>query len=83
VSDGFVRLDTADTAGVVRMELDAVAHRFGAGHRIGLQISGGSHPRFARNLGTEEPAAGATRIVPSHRTITLGGSRVVLPVAAR
>jgi hypothetical protein len=83
VSDGFVRLDTADTAGVVRKELDAVAHRFGAGHRIRLQISGGSHPRFARNLGTEEPAAGATRIVPSHRTITLGGSRVVLPVAAR
>ena len=39
----------------VRIELDAVAHRFPAGSRIRVLIAGGSHPRFARNLGTGEP----------------------------
>jgi len=27
---------------------------------------GGAHPRFARNTGTAEPAATATRLVPVH-----------------
>ena len=68
----------------VRLELDAIAHRFPAGHRIRLQVSGGAHPRLARNLGTDEPAASATRMQPSHRTITLDGrSRLVLPVPPR
>ena len=37
------------------------AHRFRAGHRIRLQVSGGAHPRYARNLGTGEPLGEATR----------------------
>ncbi len=32
-----------------------IAHRFRAGSRIRVLIAGGSHPRFARNLGTGEP----------------------------
>jgi predicted acyl esterase len=61
-----------------------MAHRFPAGHRIRLQVSGGAHPRFARNLGTGEPAASSTGTRPSHRTITLDGrSRLTLPAAAR
>jgi uncharacterized protein len=43
--------------------MSATAHRFRAGHRIRLQISGGAHPRFARNTGTGEPLATATRLV--------------------
>ncbi|GAA1331151.1 CocE/NonD family hydrolase [Pseudonocardia xinjiangensis] len=84
VSDGFVRLVDADRADrVVRVDLDAMAHRFAAGHRIRLLVAGGAHPRFARNLGTDEPAADGMRTLPSHRTIAVDGrSRVVLPVAA-
>jgi putative CocE/NonD family hydrolase len=85
LSDGFVRLTAAEGDGdVVRLELDALAHRFPAGHRVRLQVSGGAHPRLARNLGTGDPAASGTRTQPSHRVITLDGrSRLVLPVAAR
>jgi putative CocE/NonD family hydrolase len=83
VSDGFVRLDPAEPAAqVVRVDLDAMAHRFAAGHRIRLLVAGGAHPRFARNLGTGEPAASGTATRPSHRTIAVDGrSRVLLPVA--
>jgi predicted acyl esterase len=34
-----------------------------------LQVSGGAHPRFARNLGTGEPLATGTRLVVSDRTV--------------
>jgi uncharacterized protein len=44
--------------------MSATAYRFGAGHRLRLQLSGGAHPRFARNTGTAEPQATATRLVP-------------------
>jgi uncharacterized protein len=54
------------TAGerTVEATLPDTAHRFGAGHRIRLQVSGGAHPRFMRNTGTGEPLATATRLVP-------------------
>jgi putative CocE/NonD family hydrolase len=82
VSEVFRRLDPAVAGGVVRLELDAVAHRFAAGARIRLQVSGGSHPHYARNLGTGEDPATGTAMTSSHRTVALGGgaSRVVLPV---
>ncbi|GAT02765.1 CocE/NonD family hydrolase [Mycolicibacterium fortuitum] len=80
VSDGFLRLN--DHTGPVRLELDAVAHRFKAGSRIRVLIAGGSHPRFARNLGTAEPAISGSRLVPATHTVHHGEggiSRVVLP----
>lgn len=84
LTDGFVRLADAARDQVVRVELAGTAHRFGVGHRIRLQVSGGAHPRFARNLGTGEPTAAGTRMQPSHRTITVDGrSRLVLPVVTR
>ena len=67
--------------GTIRLELDAIAHRFAAGNRIRVVIAGGSHPRWERNLGTDEDPATSKRLVPSHRTIDLAASRVVLPVA--
>jgi hypothetical protein len=42
-------------------------------------IAGGSHPRYARNHGTGEPAWTATRMVPTTHEIG-AGSRLVLPV---
>ncbi len=83
VSDGFVRLDPAAPPGVVRLPLDAIAHRFAAGSRIRLLVAGGSHPRYERNLGTGGDPATSSATAPSHRMITLAGgaSMLLLPVA--
>jgi hypothetical protein len=45
----------------VEVELFPTAYRIRAGHRVRVQVSGGAFPRFARNLGTAEPMASATR----------------------
>ena len=59
VCDGIVRLTAADTGdGVVRISLLGAAHRFGPGHRLRLQVSGGAHPRFAPQPG-HRPGRGA------------------------
>jgi putative CocE/NonD family hydrolase len=82
LSDGFVRLSTEKHSGSVVIRLDAIAHRFASGNRIRLQVSGGAHPRYARNLGTDDDPATSTRLVASERRIChgVGGfSRVLLP----
>jgi putative CocE/NonD family hydrolase len=84
VSDGYRRL-TAPEHGPVRIKLDAIAHRFPAGTQIRVLIAGGSHPRFARNLGTGEPALTAQRMVPAVHTVhhgTGGISTLILPASA-
>ena len=65
VCDGIVRCDavSADPVTPVTVPMSAAAHRFPAGHRLRLQVSGGAHPRFARNTGSGEPPAMATRLV--------------------
>lgn len=77
VSDAFRRFDGA-VAGPIRLELDPIAHRFRAGSRIRLLVAGGCHPRFARNLGTGEPALSGQRMVPSTHTVG-HGSQLMLP----
>ncbi|HEY9303949.1 MAG TPA: CocE/NonD family hydrolase, partial [Mycobacterium sp.] len=78
VSDGYRRLtDATDT---VRLELDAIAHRFRAGSRIRVLVAGGSHPRYARNLGTGEPTATGGQLKTSTHELHFGASRVLLPV---
>ena len=65
VCDGILRLDgtgqgnRAEWADIT-VPMSSTAYRFGAGHRVRLQLSGGAHPRFARNTGTGEPIATAT-----------------------
>jgi putative CocE/NonD family hydrolase len=81
VSDAFLRLDPDHRDGVVRVELDPVAHRFAAGNRIRLLVAGGSFPRWERNLGTSEPAGTSVAMAPSQHRIDLAGSRLRLPVA--
>ncbi|HEX3750403.1 MAG TPA: CocE/NonD family hydrolase [Streptosporangiaceae bacterium] len=80
VSDAFLRLDPDYRDGVVRIELDPVAHRFAAGNRIRLLVAGGSFPRWERSLGTSEPAATSVAMAPSHRSIDPAGSSLRLPV---
>jgi uncharacterized protein len=80
VCDGFVRLAT--DSGTVRLELDPVAYRFTAGSRIRVLIAGGSHPRFVRNLGTDEPPISGRRMAPATHTVhhgAQGASLLVLP----
>jgi putative CocE/NonD family hydrolase len=82
LSDGFQRLAPERSSGTIRLRLEAMAHRFLPGTRIRLQISGGAHPRFARNLGTDEDPATGTTLAPSRRTIGHGKdgfSRILLP----
>jgi uncharacterized protein len=78
VSDGYLRL--AEATDSVRVELDAIAHRFRAGSRIRVLIAGGSHPRYTRNLGTDEATATGSQLKASTHEVHFGTSRVMLPV---
>jgi putative CocE/NonD family hydrolase len=74
VTDRLVRLDPepgeepASGERPVEVTLPDTAHRFLAGHSLRLQVSGGAHPRYARNPGTGEPPGTAvlTRPVVHH-----------------
>jgi len=82
VSDAFHRLEPEKSSGIILLRLDAMAHRFTPGTRIRLQVCGGAHPRYARNLGTDEDPATSSNLAPSRRTIFHGDggfSRIFLP----
>jgi putative CocE/NonD family hydrolase len=73
--------------GSLHVEIDmwATAHRFQRGHRLQVQVSSGAHPRWSRNLGTDEPLATGTRMLIAEQTIyhdTTHPSAVFLPVTA-
>jgi hypothetical protein len=71
VCDGLQRITPEtipagpDGTHTVPVRLWPTAYRFQPGHRLRLQISGGSFPRFARNTGTGEPLGQATRLTPT------------------
>jgi hypothetical protein len=84
VSDGITRLTETDPLdGVTRVRLYGTAHRFAAGHRVRLQVSGGAHPRFARNPGTGAIDAAAAELRDTRYRIRTGASAVILPVLGR
>ena len=84
VCDGFARLTPDHPDGeLVTVPMGAAGHRFEPGHRIRLQVSGGAHPRFARNYGTGEPLATAVELVATRTTVHHDPARpsaLVLPV---
>jgi putative CocE/NonD family hydrolase len=84
VCDGIVRLGDADPLeGVVRVAMIGAAHRFAPGHRIRLQVSGGAHPRFARNPGTGTLDATDAELRDTRYRVRVGsgsGSDLLLPV---
>jgi hypothetical protein len=91
VCDGLARVTpglfpvNGDGVHEVRVELWPTAYRFRPGHRIRLQISGGAHPRYARNPGTGEPLATATQLRAGSRQVCHepgAASAVLLPVIA-
>lgn len=75
VCDALVRLTPdeperdGDGVATVAFELWPTAHRFGAGHRIRVQVSSGAHPRYARNPGTGEDPVKATTLVASDQEV--------------
>jgi putative CocE/NonD family hydrolase len=77
-------IHAADTEGyrTVDINLWPTAHQFKKGHRIRVQISGGSFPRFLRNPGTGEADATATRLVPVQFEIK-SGSTIHLPTISK
>jgi putative CocE/NonD family hydrolase len=94
VGDGIRRIGSIGTAATdpapdddgfreVEVRLWPVFHRFHAGHRIGVQVSSGAHPRYARNPGSAEPAAVAATLHRAEQEIshdTARASRIDLPV---
>jgi putative CocE/NonD family hydrolase len=60
---------TADGCLHITIDLWPTAHRFLRGHRIRLQVSSGAHPRYARNTGSGEPLASATKLVVADQSI--------------
>jgi predicted acyl esterase len=72
----------ADGVFVAQIDLWPIGHRFAAGHSLRVQVASGSHPVYARNLGTGEPAATATDMVSNDVAVHLSpgrASKVVLP----
>jgi putative CocE/NonD family hydrolase len=83
VCDGLVSLTAADALSCASVRLWPTAHRFKRGHRIRVQVSSGAFPRYARNHGTGEPRATATRLVAADQAVyhdPVHASAVILPV---
>ncbi|MFE7628067.1 CocE/NonD family hydrolase [Streptomyces sp. NPDC057509] len=79
VCDGLARLRTTGPDPVrVTVPMGHTAHRFGVGHRVRWQISGGAHPRFAPNPGTGASRTEATEYVPVRVTVH-ADSELMLP----
>lgn len=89
ICDGFIRVapDTptqADGSWQLAFALHATAHCFADGHCLRLLIASGAHPRYARNLGTDEPVGTATAMVANDIEILWGAgqsSSIELPSA--
>jgi hypothetical protein len=67
----------------LEIDLWATAYRFKRGHRLRLIVSSGAHPRWMRNLGTDEPIGAATTLVAADQTILHDRehpSALILPV---
>ena len=85
ITDALVPLDTTVPAGEIQQisaRLLPCAHRLLKGHRLRLQLSGGAHPHYARNLGTREPPAIGTGLKAAFHTINHDTTRLTLPVTA-
>lgn len=75
VCDALLRVRPGQPAaaadGCLRVIIDLwpTAHRFRTGHKIRLQVSSGAHPRYARNTGSGEPLASATKLIAADQSI--------------
>jgi putative CocE/NonD family hydrolase len=88
VCDGLQRFDPTtierDPDGTFRAEVRVwpIGHRFPPGHRLRIQVASGSHPVYARNMGTGESAVTATAMQPADQSVfhdTRRPSSITLP----
>ncbi|MFB8778017.1 CocE/NonD family hydrolase [Streptomyces broussonetiae] len=90
VCDALVRVrpdrgPSPGLSGPIRVSLGPIANLFRRGHRLRLQVSGGSYPRFARGGGGDQPLADATVLRPWRHCILHDAdhpSALLLPVCA-
>lgn len=80
VCDGILRVSDGAGWASYTVPMSSTAHRFASGHRIRLQVSGGAHPRFARNTGTADQLPTATRLVPVDIELSHAEAALSLPV---
>lgn len=85
ICDGLIRVTPetpveADGSWRLEFTLHAASHCFRAVHRLRLQVSSGAHPRYARNLGTNENVGTATTMVAND--IEIIAASISLPTAA-
>lgn len=83
ICDGLTGLTDADTITRAVVRLWPTAYRFKRGHRIRIQVSSGAFPRYARNPGSGEPLATATRLLAAGQSVyhdRAHPSAVILPV---
>ncbi|MFM8319837.1 MAG: CocE/NonD family hydrolase [Chloroflexota bacterium] len=75
ICDGLLRVGPEqgqaqpDGSRRIEVELFPTAYRFARGHRLRVQVSSGAHPRWARNLGGDEPCFTARRMYRAEQTI--------------
>ncbi|MFE2288550.1 CocE/NonD family hydrolase [Streptomyces sp. NPDC059443] len=70
ICDGLGQLRTeGQEPSQLTVEMSSTAHRFEVGHRIRWQISGGAHPRYARNPGNGQSPVDATTFTPVRITL--------------
>ncbi|WP_405497970.1 CocE/NonD family hydrolase [Streptomyces sp. NBC_00096] len=70
ICDGLGQVRTTEEApSGITVPMGSAAHRFEVGHRMRWQISGGAHPRYARNPGTGESPVDATAFTPVRITL--------------
>ena len=83
VCDGLTSVTGAHEPGRVTVTMWPTANLFRRGHRIRVQVSSGSFPRYARNPGSGEPRATATRLLAADQAVYHDADRpsaVILPV---
>jgi len=83
ICDGLTSLSAAGQVTAATVRLWPTAYRFKTGHRIRVQVSSGSFPRYARNPGTGEPRATAVRLLAADQSVYHDPERVsaiTLPV---
>jgi len=67
----------------IEVSLEALAHRFGTGHRIRLEVSSSNFPRFERNLNTGGRNFDESEWIVAHNQVHHGRrsrSRLILPI---
>jgi predicted acyl esterase len=86
--DGRQHGGEVEAVHAVTVKLSPIGHRFEPGTRVRVQVAGGAHPRYARNLGTPTDLADASATHPRPVQLRIHHdaehpTAVILPVAAR